>query len=445
MSHTEAQPAERLASMDRRTVRRRADAMITQYTEVHDRSRVNFVTPPVGEPIILGEEELFLLLALDGHSSFAQIEQAFAAFFHKQLSPKEFERYLYQLYDFGVLETVDAPGATKIVGSAAARPGYLDYVPPEKLIQRVPWAIGICDPSPLLRLMAWVGRPMKYGVWLFIPAVYLAGLIFYRYQDQLFADLQTMEVYVSLYVAVICAFFLDNLVARLIQGAIATAYGAEIRLLGVSAFLGFLPRFFIEDMPIKRLSRRGMLWCYASPLLFRFFLFAGGIFIWFGYRGTSSISWAGLLCANLGFYSGLLSFWPILPGDAYRWLSVYVNDPQLRSKSLRLVFNLVRGLPLPRTLSRADRWKFFLFATLTFLGTGGLALGGYVFCAYRMIEAYQGVGMMLWTIIFTSSLMWLLLCFKMKDLLMGLTGPNPEQSVRRQFEAVDGPGANPVL
>ena len=279
------------------------------------------------------------------------------------MAPQEFEQFVYQLYDFGLLETIDTPAAAALIRSVDAPPGYLDYVDPEPLIQRVPWGITLCDPSPLLRLMAWIGKPMKYGVWLSIPAVYFAGLIFYRYQNQLFADLQTMQIYVSLFVAVICAFFLDNLVARLIQGAIATAYGTEIRLLGVSAFLGFLPRFFIEDMPIKRLSRSGMLWCYASPLLFRFFLFSGGIFLWFAFRGVNTVSWVGLLCAQLGFYSGLLSLWPILPGDAYRWLSTYVNDPNLRTRSLRLMLNMARGLPLPPTLSSAERWSFFLFAS----------------------------------------------------------------------------------
>ena len=242
MSQTEVPPAERSAGMDCRPVRRRSDLMISQYNEVHDRSRVNFVTPTIGAPIILGEEELFLFLALDGRSSYSEIARAFTAQFHKRLAPQEFEQFVYQLYDFGLLETIDTPAAAALIRSVDAPPGYLDYVDPEPLIQRVPWGITLCDPSPLLRLMAWIGKPMKYGVWLSIPAVYFAGLIFYRYQNQLFADLQTMQIYVSLFVAVICAFFLDNLVARLIQGAIATAYGTEIRLLGVSAFLGFLPR-----------------------------------------------------------------------------------------------------------------------------------------------------------------------------------------------------------
>jgi hypothetical protein len=426
--------------MTRRSVRRRSDVIVSTYTELHDRSRANFLTPPGGPRLVFGEEELFLYLALDGRTPFAEIAAVFAKNFGQVLSPRQFESFLYQLYDLGLIETCKAPARDPSQQLPEEGPGYLDYVPLGPRYERIPWAIHVLDPSRLLGALAWLGRPVRGGIWLLPPLAWLAGLVIFRYENQLFTDLGILQQYVNIYLAVACAFFLDNLLSRLAQGAVATAYGAPIKRLGISAFLGVLPRFFIEDMPIRRLKRSEMLWCYAAPFLFRMWLLAVGTLIWITFRaGGSPLAWFGLLCSELGFWSAILSIWPVLPGDAYRFLCTLLNNWSLRSRSLSLILNLLRGVPPPKNLSPADRRGLLLFGALTILATGALAAAGFLYVGYNLVSNFAGAGMLLWTALCAGSLAWVAACFRSRGTLLKLSRVS-DRSPSEPFESVEGTG-----
>jgi hypothetical protein len=422
-----AEPNSALALGDvvgRRPVRRARDVIISHYIEVHDRRRTNFVTSRSGEAYQLYDEDLFLFLALDGHTPYSEIEAEFIARFKTRLRMERFERFLYQLFEYGLLEFVDETSTDETVSAEPPRRGLDEYTdPPEERFERVPFGITFWNPRPMFLFLGWIFRPfMPYLVYGLIPLVWFAGLIAIKDQNQIFGDISTLRGMTNIYVSICVAWIVDNLLSRISQGTVATAFGADIDGLGFSLFLGVLPRFFIEDVPIKRLTRPQMLWCYAAPVLFRLFLTAIGILIWSAcHYGNSPFKWFGLMCAELGAFASILSVWPVIPGDAYRLMFTYLEQPLLRRRALSLLKLYVFFRGAPEGLSNADKWGLCVIGSLTILTSGVLIVAGVAYFFNNLLTAHQGLGVALWTLGCGSSAAWALLAMRFAKILFGKT------------------------
>lgn len=395
--------------------------------DIHDRSRQYYFRTWNGALYELGEQEYFLCHALDGTRSFREIESEFRRRFGTRLSPKLLANFIDALADLGLITTVDATARDD--ADELPSPYALPDLPPLYGSRtrgnlpfghvRIPFCMHLFNPEPLFKAIGYLIWPIRrILVWLVIPVIWFSGLIMFKHQNELLSDLQANWTNLSILVAIFVGLTCDNLLARVAQGVVAVGFGAPIRDCGISAFMGILPRFYIDDIPIKRLPRRAELWCYATPFFARSWLMFVGTAGWLAFRGQ--MNWTHtffLLLCELGFISASLSMVPFIPGDGFRFLATYVEMPNLRRLAFRMLRILVQGRRLPRHLTVAERWALGLFGGATVISYGALFIAGYLWFGWQFVSTYQGAGAAIYSIIITASLAWLLVAYRKGEFL----------------------------
>ena len=118
-----------------------------------------------------------------------------------------------------------------------------------------------------------------------------------------------------------------SIICRLIQGAFIRGFGADVKQFGIALTFG-IPRFFVDLGGIRTLGRRGQLWVHSAPLIARLGIFYACMLLWLGSRqSTPLLSHVGLITAQAGLVTFLLSALPLLRSDGYRWLVTYLGRP----------------------------------------------------------------------------------------------------------------------
>jgi len=102
-------------------------------------------------------------------------------------------------------------------------------------------------------------------------------------------------------------------------------FGTDVKQFGIALTFG-IPSFFIDLAGIRTLGRRGQLLVHSAPLIARFSIFCACVLLWFGSRqSTPLLSHLGLITAQAGLVTFLLSALPLLRSDGYRWLITYLG------------------------------------------------------------------------------------------------------------------------
>ena len=154
-----------------------------------------------------------------------------------------------------------------------------------------------------------------------------------------------------------------NLGARLSMGAVIRASGGAVHDFGLTFFLGFIPRFYIDRSGIPLLNRGGQVWAFGAPLIVRLSYIVVGVIIWATYR--SSGTWLAnfaLLVSQVGLWAFLIAATPLLPGDGYNWLATYLRQPMLRRKALRALKAKLLRQQLPPQVRRDEVPMLIFFA-----------------------------------------------------------------------------------
>ena len=196
-----------------------------------------------------------------------------------------------------------------------------------------PARLSFFDPNFIFSILAAVTWPLKYLVLpLLLVAVVIPWLL-YDQRELLRQDIKAFDA--SVVSVIILGLVIANFTSRLAQGTLIRSFGSEVRAFGIALSFG-VPRFFVDLGGIATLDRRGQLWAYSAPLMWRLVLFCAGTLLWFMLRGSAPApSHLALVVGQIGLVAFLLSAWPLLPSDGYRWLVTYFARPTLRADTGR--------------------------------------------------------------------------------------------------------------
>lgn len=272
-----------------------------------------------------------------------------------------------------------------------------------------PDRIHLFDPNRLLAAVVVLFWPLRYFPIMLIPAVALAGLTAFKHWNDITFDLGRLFGEFSFVVHLLFSLLIVNLGARLSMGAVIRASGGAVRDFGLTFFLGFIPRFYVDRSAIPLLDRNGQLWAYGAPLIARLSYMVFGILTWATYR--SSGTWLAnfaLLVSQVGLWAFLLAAMPLLPGDGYNWLATYLGQPMLRRKAL-IVLNAKLGRRLlPHRIRRDEVPMLIIFALSSIIAIVAVLLALLIIWGMLLIRHLQGVGGVLVLALVASFAMWTL-------------------------------------
>jgi len=201
------------------------------------------------------------------------------------------------------------------------------------------------DPRPVLRHLTPLVRPLRFSIYL-LPLLALAAIFLSsQYAHLIREDLSRLHGATTLIEHVVFSMFTINLTVTLTVAFVAYYYRATVSAIGISVFLGFLPRFVPRVSHVQQLTRRERMWLQGAPLLVRVGLFSIGVLLWYNTRDSQGllpkIGLAfGIICA---IDLLLVSANPLVKSSGYHLLAAFVNEPHLRGKSYKAFMNKVTG------------------------------------------------------------------------------------------------------
>jgi multidrug resistance efflux pump len=285
-----------------------------------------FVKTPGDEVLEFGQEEYFLWRSLDGHQSFAAIQEKFTDEFGAHLSREHFDEFLSELVKSEIVETV-AEGAI-----APAAPAGVLQAPPVDAEAKAEAAVfparGGIDPAPALRALAWLGGPLRRFRWLLWPAV-IAALVGLGLQaPAALGDLLALDASTAAVLAAI-GLVVTGLVPKLAAAAVAAFYGCPPRSCRLALGPGLRPpRLQFDETAFEAVAARGIAIAAAAPLMARLALFAGGTLCWIADGATGDVAAVQtLVIGQLALASFLISSAPLWPSDGRAWLGVALGEP----------------------------------------------------------------------------------------------------------------------
>ncbi len=221
-------------------------------------------------------------------------------------------------------------GALQNFRARAARREAEDEAP-----NNAPARLSFFDPNFSFGVLATLTQSFKYLV-LLLPFLGVAIVwLAYTQRESLAQDIRAFDV--SVIATIILGLAITNLTSRIVLGTVIRHFGGEVREFGIALRFG-IPRFFVASRGISALGRRGQLWAQSAPLIWRFVLFCIGTLSWFLLREAApSLSHLALVVGQIGLITFLLSAWPLLPSDGYRWLATYFARPTLRADAMRAI------------------------------------------------------------------------------------------------------------
>ncbi|GEM_PF-1602260 len=310
--------------------------------------------PNSKETFEFGEEEFFLCQSLDGESTVENIIANFELNFGVAISEDNFNLFLQQITEYGLLETPQI--STEIQVNAQELPqedegddDEDDFVGGSKKDDVPRWSI-LKNPDPLFTKIVSFLKPLlilyKLLLWSLIPLCAICFKLWLNEQQLVEESLQIGKQLGSFLTFFLLSLLLINFVTKFGRGLIATYYGGKVSDFGMLIRWGFVPRFYAKLLDINKLSKKQQLFIYGSPLCFRSLLFIIGTFTWYFNLGKGNIlSSCGILFAIIGLASliqGSLPLRPASPGA--RILSLLMNKSanyprQLMRRSLGTLFS----------------------------------------------------------------------------------------------------------
>lgn len=331
--------------------------------------------------------QFFILEVLPGCENFEKLQSVFRDRFDRQIERKEFDELLAGLADKRLLDesalqhpllavyakrtfdVVDGKAVPKphsaptgLAGmgekapapapAAAPKPDAADAdLPPgiqdaigldERVTERM---LELFDPRPLLTLLAPVVAPLRHLIYA-LPVLLLVTLLLVgRYSHLLVEDLHGLHAQLSLFARIVFVLFTVNLIATINTAFVAHAYRMAVERIGITLYVGFIPRFVTRMSGVERLSRRERMWLHGANLVLRLLLFCLGVLLWYGTRDSQGVLQELALMTVLTVGASLLleAGNPLAKGSAYFLLSAYLNEPHLRGKAYKALKNKLKA------------------------------------------------------------------------------------------------------
>jgi hypothetical protein len=390
----------------------------------------------------LREQEHFLWGALNGSNSLADIDRIFQDRYGLAVPAGGFCEFLQALIEANLVERVGEPAQAPVrrIALSYSRAELSEPAAMEAVrmwdLPREPLTLVLFNPERLLRLAVFLFWPLRHFVWGLIPFAFFAGLILLHNFELYHTEFRRIFLEVAFWPAFFIAELILNVLVRLVQAVVITGFGGAVRRFRMKFFLGWWPRFPIEDATIDALPREARLWVYASTLLARLAVFAIGTTLWGVYRQTDAIlATIGLGFGQLGLWTFLFCAFPLVPLDGYRWLTTALGHPQQLGRSLRFLGMRASGRGAPQMMSSSERWGLALFGFGTVLWLGFSV--GWIVAALvvAIVERFQGAGFLLLLAQFCAVILYVVLVRRHSKRMNALRDSSHEAMIARRIEA----------
>ena len=419
--------------------RLRPDLIVTSTRDAESDTTTYYAKVPSTEEIFqFGEKENFICECLKEPTTVEGVQRRFEGCFGLTLTATHLMSFVGELRAMQLVLPLTDPASDPFSGafsgvSGATKPEFEAFggqyragatgnrLPPRRPGREVPsttkarkaFAVRLFNPERLLRGLAWLFRPVRFVVWTLIPGVFLACLVLFHNPGPFAQDLVNARHALTTIPTFFFGLVVVNLFSQVAQGAVASGFGAPVNEFGIRLVFGFFPRFYVDKSAIRTLSRRGRLWCYATPLLARIALFSAGTFLWISYRSTGT--WwpdLALVSSQLGLFVFLLTAIPLGPNDGYFWLSEFFGQPAFMKNAWQLVGRKLSGRPTPTTLSGLEKWAFFLFVVGMLIFAGLLVVPFTLYTSTFLERQYGGTGVVIFLVFFGLFNLWLLVTWQ---------------------------------
>ncbi len=277
---------------------------------------------------------------------------------HPLLAP--FARRTYDVVDGKAVLRPHSDAVAAAAAAAPAPPPALAPAPPadedKDLLPGVQDAIGLderaakrmlplFDPRPLLRLLAPVVSPLRYLAYALPVLLVIATVLVFKNSHLLVADLQALHAGLSLLERVLFVLITVNVLSTLSTAFVAHSFRVSVDRIGITLFLGFIPRFVTRMRGTEQLSRRERLWLHGSNLILRLMVFSVAVLLWYNTRDLQSglPQFALMLVLTVGASLLLEAGNPLAKGSAYFLLCAYLNEPHLRGKAYKALMNKMKA------------------------------------------------------------------------------------------------------
>ena len=334
-----------------------------------------------------GEAGLFLCDRLDGKTGLDDIFGLYEERFGTSLSPRDFDLFVRQLADNGLLD--DTPAARR-------RRTFAEILDPEVFLPLARFKLMKGD-----RLLAFLGRRLSWlfsrraqyaGAAAIVCALFVLALNWGGYASAVWLAWGPGFVLMTLFVS--C--FLVQSPRALVHGIMCKRYGGQVSGIGLGLLYYVMPALYCdwgEIIWIADKTRRR--WAIFSGIYYQLLIWACGMIGW-GLTTPGSEANAIWLSVSFGAGMGLLLFGanPLVQMDGYLLLVSFVEVPRLRERSLAILGSWCTRRPLPEILTRRERRWFLLYGSLTFIYAFahlGVVLGMFW---NQLTPLYEGAGAM---------------------------------------------------
>lgn len=203
--------------------------------------------------------------------------------------------------------------------------------------------VKLFNPSWLFRLIRPVLSPLRHFIYIIPIILPIALFIAFNNSEQIQADLAVLQERIPLIEHLILSLLTVNLTSTIVIGLTAQVFRASVNAFCLVFYLGFIPRFMVRIGHVKQMSRRERIWLHAAPLLLRLSLFSLGIIFWYNFKTQGLLPKFALTVSLISFISFILTANPLITSNGYQLIAAYLNEPRLRGKSFRALFNKLRG------------------------------------------------------------------------------------------------------
>ena len=272
-----------------------------------------------------------------------------------------------------------------------------------------PGMLRLFDPTGLFNSLWSTFGWLRHVDWLIYFLVLFAVLITLNRMSQYGISVITSFGAFSIIGVLFISLLTVNLFSVLIPATVAQRYGAEIRHFGFIFILWVVPRFAVDMTGLMLLNREAKMAYHATALKTRALLFALATVVWAVTRASATmLPDIAFVVSQISLLILLITAFPLLQGDGYKWMANYFNQPMLRQRAFYHVFGLNRKLVehLPPPTS-TEKWAFTVYAIGSALVMGVILS----FLALNLTTALEGrfggTGLVMFLGLLAAMVLWM--------------------------------------
>lgn len=337
-----------------------------------------------------GKKEAFLLRRLGSGASPRQLAEDFSRHFGQDCSAEDIVAFLQLLQSWDLL-----------VGSVPPAAGPVEEENDSAYLWR-PNRFHLFNPQKLLDVLLDLLQPLRFVFPVLAGLLFVVGCIMaLRHYDSLASAITSSFKEYGVVGKLLVTTATVNLASQVARGLVARHFCMATPSFGIWLELGLVPRFNLQIIPGRHITRKTRLWLSATSTLVRISMFGGGVLLWHMAIYSRGLSSFAALVSFIAFVGLAFSANPFWRSDGVNFFSALLRIPDLRERSHRMFWSLFSRKPpavARHTTRRLGGMALFGMCSIFFL----YAVFGYVaYSVFRALEkSFQGAGVALALMLF---------------------------------------------